>query len=41
MDQTAITLAKDNSLPIIVFSISDNDSLQNVINNNNKFTIIN
>lgn len=41
MDQTAITLAKDNSLPIIVFSISQPDSLQNVINNTGKFTIIN
>ena len=41
MDQTAITLAKDNKLPIIVFSIQDNNALQNVINGKNQFTIIN
>ncbi len=41
MDQTAITLAKDNKLPIIVFSISQEDALKNVINGCGKFTIIN
>jgi len=41
MDQTAVTLAKDNNLPIIVFSIKELDSLQKVLNQQGKFTIIN
>ncbi len=41
MDQTAITLAKDNKLPIIVFSIKGENALSNVIQNKTKFTIIN
>ncbi|MCE2687025.1 MAG: UMP kinase [Rickettsiales bacterium] len=41
MDQTAITLAKDNKLPIIVFSIKSEDALIEVISGNGKFTIIN
>lgn len=41
MDQTAITLARDNKLPIIVFSIKGENALNDVINSNGKFTIIN
>ena len=41
MDQTAITLAKDNKLPIVVFSIKNNNALQDAINSQGKFTIIN
>jgi uridylate kinase len=41
MDQTAITLAKDNKLPIIVFSIKSENALQEVVNAQGKFTIIN
>lgn len=41
MDQTAITLAKDNKLPIIVFSIKGNNALQQVITGKGKYTIIN
>ena len=41
MDQTAITLAKDNKLPIIVFSIKNEDALQEVVQGRGKFTIIN
>ncbi len=41
MDQTAITLAKDNKLPIIVFSIKGEDALCNVVVGKGKFTIIN
>jgi len=41
MDQTAITLAKDNKLPIIVFSIKSENALQKVVNAQGKFTIIN
>lgn len=41
MDQTAITLAKDNKLPIIVFSIKDENSLFDTVQGRGKFTIIN
>ncbi|MBM3579236.1 MAG: UMP kinase [Alphaproteobacteria bacterium] len=41
MDQTAITLAKDNKLPIIIFSIKEEDALQQVVQGAGKFTIIN
>lgn len=41
MDQTAITLAKDNKLPIVVFSIKGENSLCDVVQGNGKFTIIN
>ena len=41
MDQTAITLAKDNKLPIIVFSIKSEYALIDVIFGNGQFTIIN
>ena len=32
MDQTAFSLCRDNSMPIMVFDFSDPDSLENVIN---------
>lgn len=41
MDQTAITLAKDNKLPIVVFSIKKDDALCDVVQGKGKFTIIN
>lgn len=41
MDQTAITLAKDNKLPIIVFSIKNENALSDVLTKKGKFTIIN
>lgn len=41
MDQTAVTLAKDNKLPIIVFSIKEEDALKQVVQGAGKFTIIN
>ncbi|NBV06046.1 MAG: UMP kinase [Proteobacteria bacterium] len=41
MDQTAITLAKDNKLPIIVFSIKGENALCEVVQGKGKFTIIN
>jgi uridylate kinase len=40
MDQTAITLAKDNKLPIIVFSIKEENALQEVVCGRGKYTII-
>ena len=41
LNQTAITLAKDNKLPIIVFSIKEQNALEEVILGKGKFTIIN
>ena len=41
MDTTAIALAKDNNLPIIVFSIHEQGSFAEVINKRGKYTIIN
>lgn len=41
MDQTAIALAKDNKLPIIVFSIKGDNALCDVVQGKGKFTIIN
>jgi uridylate kinase len=40
MDQTAITLAKDNKLPIIVFSIKGDNALCDVVQGKGKFTVI-
>lgn len=40
MDQTAIALAKDNKLPIIVFSIKGENALSDVVENKGRFTII-
>lgn len=40
MDQTAITLAKDNKLPIAVFSIRGESALSDVVQGKGKFTII-
>lgn len=41
MDQTAITLAKDNGLPIVVFPIKEETALQQVVKGEGRFTIIN
>lgn len=40
MDASAIALAKDNDLPIIVFSIHQEGEFKKVVNNTGKFTII-
>ncbi len=40
MDQTAITLAKDNKLPIVVFSIKNENALCEVVQGRGKFTVI-
>jgi uridylate kinase len=40
MDQTAITLAKSNKLPIVVFSIKEKNALQEVVQGRGKFTVI-
>ena len=41
MDQTAIALAKDNNLPIVVFSIKGDNALCDAVQGKGKFTIIN
>lgn len=40
MDASAIALARDNSLPIIVFSLTDPDGLATVVQGGGKFTIV-
>lgn len=40
MDMAAIGLAKENSLPIVVFSIKNQNSLSNVLDNKGNFTKI-
>jgi uridylate kinase len=40
MDATAIALAKDNNIPIIVFSIHNQDSFEKAIQGKGKYTII-
>ena len=40
MDLTAITLCKENNLPVIVFDISKKDSLFNIFNSQKEGTII-
>ncbi|MBR2141422.1 MAG: UMP kinase [Rickettsiales bacterium] len=40
MDPTAFTLARDTNLPIVVFKISEEDSILNVINGVGKYTLI-
>lgn len=40
MDATAIALARDNNLPIVVFSMHDSGALANVINKQGLFTVI-
>ena len=41
MDQTAIALAKDNKLPLMVYSLRGESSLVDILNFNGKFTLIN
>ncbi len=40
MDLTAVSLAKENNIPIIVFSQHEEDSLKNIMQGEGKFTII-
>tara|TARA_A100001011_G_scaffold394693_1_gene487727 strand:+ start:2765 stop:3427 length:663 start_codon:yes stop_codon:yes gene_type:complete len=40
MDITSITLAKENKIPIVVFSILQKDSLIEIINGKGSFTVI-
>lgn len=40
MDPTAFTLARDTNIPIVVFKISEDDSVLKVINGEGKYTLI-
>jgi uridylate kinase len=40
MDTSSILLAKENKIPVLVFSILEKDSLKNIINGKGKFTLI-
>ena len=40
MDQTAVSLLKDNNTPIVVFSIHEPDALANVLKGDGVFTIV-
>ena len=40
MDQTAFALAKDNNLPIVVFKLSDIDSVKKIIEGDDDYTLI-
>ena len=40
MDASAISLARENSIPIIVFSINEKEGFANVIKGNGRFTLI-
>lgn len=41
MDPTALTLARDNNMPILVFKISEQDAFLKAIKGKGKYTIIN
>lgn len=41
MDPTALTLARDNGMPILVFKISEPNAFLNVLEGKGKFTILN
>lgn len=41
MDSTAISLAQDNKLPVIIFNITKSGNLLKVLNNETDFTLIN
>ena len=41
MDATAISLAKDRSLPIIIFSIMDSSNIVDIIEGNGSYSLIN
>ena len=40
MDTASISLAKENKIPVLVFSILENDSLKNIVDGEGNFTLI-
>jgi len=40
MDPAAIALARDNGIPVIVFSIREAGALSKVLNGNGRFTLV-
>lgn len=41
MDPTALTLARDNNMPVLVFKISESDAFLKVLHGEGKFTLLN
>ena len=41
MDASAISLSRENNIPILVFSISDSDGFQRVLQHDGAFTLVN
>ena len=41
MDATAISLAKDRNLPIVIFSILDSSNIVKIVDLKGKYSIIN
>lgn len=40
MDTASISLAKENNIPVLVFSIQENDSLKHIVDGGGSFTLI-
>ena len=40
MDASAVALARDNKIPIVVFSLKNFGNMKDVIQGNGKFTIV-
>ena len=40
MDTSSISLAKENKIPILVFSIQEYNSLKDIVNGKGNFTLI-
>ena len=40
MDTASISLAKENNIPVLVFSIQENDSLKHIVDGGGNFTLI-
>ena len=41
MDASAIALARDNGIPIIVFSLFETDDFLSIVNGDGKFSLVN
>ena len=41
MDASAIALARDNNIPIVVFSLFENDDFLSIVNGKGKFSLVN
>jgi uridylate kinase len=41
MDATAISLARENNIPIVVFSVREKGNFAKVVKGDGKFTVVN